>query len=69
VGEVLDELARAGFVDIHIEKLSPNPVFVVGGVALRELRLSAKKRSAVARQESGCCVDQPAAAQPAVLVR
>jgi hypothetical protein len=71
VGDVLDELARAGFIDIDIEKLSPNPVFVVGGVALRELRLVAKKpaRSAMARQESACCGGKPAAEQPVVLVR
>jgi len=69
LGEVLDELARAGFVDIDIEKLSPNPVFVVGGVVLRELRLSAKKPSAVARQDGACCGDKPAAAQPVALMR
>jgi catechol 2,3-dioxygenase-like lactoylglutathione lyase family enzyme len=71
LGDLLDELTRAGFVDIAIEKLSANPVFVVGGVALRELRLVAKKpaRSVATRQESACCADKPAAAQPVVLVR
>jgi catechol 2,3-dioxygenase-like lactoylglutathione lyase family enzyme len=70
VGEVLDELARAGFVDIAIEKLSPNPVFVVNGVALRELRLVAKKPLiAVTRQDGACCSDKPAAAPRVMLVR
>ena len=43
VDEVVDEVARAGFVDIEIEKLSQNAYFVVDGVSFRELRIVAKK--------------------------
>jgi catechol 2,3-dioxygenase-like lactoylglutathione lyase family enzyme len=43
VDEVVDEVARAGFVDIQIEKLSQNAYFVVDGVSFRELRIVAKK--------------------------
>lgn len=43
VAEVVDELARAGFAGITIEKLSQNAYFVVDGVSMRELRVSARK--------------------------
>ena len=43
VSDVADELARAGFVDIKIEKLSETAYFVVGGVPMRELRITARK--------------------------
>ena len=46
VEEVLDELARAGFVDSAIEKLSPNAYFVVEGIPMRELRIVARKPAA-----------------------
>ena len=42
-GEVVDDLARAGFVDIQIEKLSETAYFVVDGVPMRELRIVARK--------------------------
>lgn len=41
--DVTDELARAGFVDIRIEKLSETAYFVVEGISLRELRIVARK--------------------------
>jgi catechol 2,3-dioxygenase-like lactoylglutathione lyase family enzyme len=41
--EVVDELARAGFVDVRIEKLSETAYFVVDGVPMRELRAVACK--------------------------
>jgi catechol 2,3-dioxygenase-like lactoylglutathione lyase family enzyme len=41
--EVGGELARAGFIDIRIEKLSETAYFVVDGVAMRELRVVARK--------------------------
>jgi catechol 2,3-dioxygenase-like lactoylglutathione lyase family enzyme len=41
--EVAEQLARAGFVDIQIEKLSEAAYFVVDGVAMRELRIVARK--------------------------
>jgi catechol 2,3-dioxygenase-like lactoylglutathione lyase family enzyme len=42
-GDVVADLARVGFVDIHIDKLSPTAYFVVNGVPMRELRVSARK--------------------------
>jgi catechol 2,3-dioxygenase-like lactoylglutathione lyase family enzyme len=42
-GDVIDDLVRAGFVDIQIEKLSETAYFVVDGVAMRELRVAARK--------------------------
>jgi catechol 2,3-dioxygenase-like lactoylglutathione lyase family enzyme len=42
-GDVVDELARAGFVDIRIEKLSQTAYFVVDDVPMRELRIAARK--------------------------
>src|SRR5262249_47521427 len=41
--DVVSELARAGFVEIQIEKLSEQAYFVVGGVSMRELRVMARK--------------------------
>src|SRR5262245_20880085 len=41
--DVVDELQRAGFVDIHVEKLSETAYFVVDGVPMRELRIVARK--------------------------
>jgi SAM-dependent methyltransferase len=46
VDEVVDEVARAGFVDVAIEKLSASAYFVVDGVACRELRVVARKPAA-----------------------
>jgi catechol 2,3-dioxygenase-like lactoylglutathione lyase family enzyme len=46
VDEIVDEVARAGFVDVAIEKLSSNPYFVVDGVGFREVRVVAKKPAA-----------------------
>ena len=43
VEEAVDEVTRAGFVDVAIEKLSSNAYFVVDGVAFRELRVVARK--------------------------
>jgi catechol 2,3-dioxygenase-like lactoylglutathione lyase family enzyme len=43
VSDVADELARVGFVDIKIEKLSDTAYFVVDGVPMRELRITARK--------------------------
>ena len=43
VSAVADELARAGFVDIRIDKLSETAFFVVAGVPMRELRITARK--------------------------
>lgn len=40
---VLDQLARAGFADIRIEKLSQTARFIVDGVPMRELRIAARK--------------------------
>jgi catechol 2,3-dioxygenase-like lactoylglutathione lyase family enzyme len=40
---VVDDLVREGFVEIHIEKLSPTAYFVVDGVPMRELRITARK--------------------------
>ena len=40
---VVDELARAGFADIQIEKLSQTAYFVVDGVPMREMRVVARK--------------------------
>jgi catechol 2,3-dioxygenase-like lactoylglutathione lyase family enzyme len=47
VEEVVDEVARAGFVDVAIEKLSSSAYFVVDGVAFRELRIAARKPAAL----------------------
>jgi catechol 2,3-dioxygenase-like lactoylglutathione lyase family enzyme len=41
--DVVDSLARAGFVEIQIEKLSEAAYFVVDGVPMRELRIVARK--------------------------
>ena len=41
--DVLDEVTRAGFVDVRIEKLSETAYFVVDGVPMRELRVVARK--------------------------
>ena len=41
--DVLDELTRAGFVDVRIDKLSETAYFVVDGVPMRELRVAARK--------------------------
>ena len=41
--DVVDELARTGFVEIQIEKLSQTAYFVVDGVPMRELRIVARK--------------------------
>jgi catechol 2,3-dioxygenase-like lactoylglutathione lyase family enzyme len=43
-GDVVDELVRVGFVEIHIEKLSQTAYFVVDGVPMREVRVVARKR-------------------------
>src|SRR5262245_42787307 len=43
VSEVNEELTRAGFVDITIEKLSQTVHFVVDGVEMRELFVAARK--------------------------
>ncbi len=42
-GDVVDDLVRAGFVDIQIEKLSRTAYFVVDEVPMRELRIVARK--------------------------
>jgi len=42
-GDVVDDLVRAGFVEIQIEKLSQTAHFVVDGVPMRELRIAARK--------------------------
>jgi catechol 2,3-dioxygenase-like lactoylglutathione lyase family enzyme len=42
-GDVVDELVRAGFVEIHIEKLSQTAYFVVDDVPMRELRVVGRK--------------------------
>ena len=42
-GDVVDDLVRAGFVEIQIEKLSETAYFVVDGVPMRELRIVARK--------------------------
>ena len=41
--EVVEELHRAGFADIRVEKLSETAYFVVDGVPMRELRIVARK--------------------------
>lgn len=41
--EVVEEISRAGFVDIQIETLSEKAYFVVEGVPMRELRVVARK--------------------------
>jgi catechol 2,3-dioxygenase-like lactoylglutathione lyase family enzyme len=40
---ISDELARAGFVEIHLETLSETAYFKVEGVSMRELRVEARK--------------------------
>ena len=42
-GDVVDDLLRAGFAGIQIEKLSQAAYFVVDGVPMRELRIVARK--------------------------
>lgn len=42
-GDVVDEVARAGFVEVRLETLSDRAYFEVDGVPMRELRLSARK--------------------------
>jgi catechol 2,3-dioxygenase-like lactoylglutathione lyase family enzyme len=42
-GDVIGELARAGFADVHIEKLSSTAYFVIDGVPLREVRVVGRK--------------------------
>jgi catechol 2,3-dioxygenase-like lactoylglutathione lyase family enzyme len=43
VGDVVEELSRAGFADILIETLSKQAYFVVDDVPMRELRIVARK--------------------------
>ena len=43
VAAVVDDLIRAGFVEIQIERLSETAYFVVDGVAMREVRIVARK--------------------------
>ncbi|MGH9160571.1 MAG: ArsI/CadI family heavy metal resistance metalloenzyme, partial [Vicinamibacteraceae bacterium] len=43
VAEVVDDLAKAGFVGIHIERLSQTAYFVVDEVPMREVRVVACK--------------------------
>jgi catechol 2,3-dioxygenase-like lactoylglutathione lyase family enzyme len=42
-GVVVEELVRAGFVEVRIERLSETAYFVVDGVAMREIRVLARK--------------------------
>jgi catechol 2,3-dioxygenase-like lactoylglutathione lyase family enzyme len=42
-GDVVDDLVRAGFVEVQIEKLSQTAYFIVNGVPMRELRIAARK--------------------------
>jgi catechol 2,3-dioxygenase-like lactoylglutathione lyase family enzyme len=42
-GEIVDDLVRAGFVEVQIEKLSETAYFIVDGVPMRELRIAARK--------------------------
>src|SRR5262249_52661830 len=46
VEEVVNELTRAGFVDVDLGKLSWNGESVVAGVQLRELRIVARRPGA-----------------------
>jgi catechol 2,3-dioxygenase-like lactoylglutathione lyase family enzyme len=41
--DIADELTRNGFADVQIEKLSQTAYFVVDGVAMREVRIVARK--------------------------
>jgi catechol 2,3-dioxygenase-like lactoylglutathione lyase family enzyme len=50
--DVVAQLAGAGFVDIHIEKLSETAYFVVDGNPMRELRIVARKPGYRPRQAS-----------------
>ena len=50
--DVVAQLAGAGFVDIHIEKLSETAYFVVDGNPMRELRIVAHKPGYRPRQAS-----------------
>ena len=50
--DVVAQLAGAGFVDIHIEKLSETAYFVVDGNPMRELRIIARKPGYRPRQAS-----------------
>jgi catechol 2,3-dioxygenase-like lactoylglutathione lyase family enzyme len=43
VGDVAEELARAGFADIRIETLSEKAYFVLDGIPMRELLIVARK--------------------------
>jgi len=43
ISDVVEDLVGAGFVDVQIEKLSQTAYFVVDGVAMRELRVLARK--------------------------
>jgi catechol 2,3-dioxygenase-like lactoylglutathione lyase family enzyme len=42
-GEIVDDLVRCGFADVHIEKLSETAYFVVDSVPMREVRIVARK--------------------------
>jgi hypothetical protein len=42
-GDVVDDLVRAGFVEVQIDKLSQTAYFIVDGVPMRELRIAARK--------------------------
>jgi hypothetical protein len=42
-GDVVDDLVRAGFVEVQIEKLSQTAYVIVNGVPMRELRIAARK--------------------------
>jgi hypothetical protein len=41
--DVVEELVRAGFIEVQIETLSQTACFVVDGVPMRELRIVARK--------------------------
>jgi catechol 2,3-dioxygenase-like lactoylglutathione lyase family enzyme len=41
--DVVEELARAGFAGIRIDKLSETAYFVIDGVPMREIRVTARK--------------------------
>jgi catechol 2,3-dioxygenase-like lactoylglutathione lyase family enzyme len=45
--EIVDDLAAAGFVDIHFEKLGDNACFAADGVPCRETKLIGIKRAPV----------------------
>jgi catechol 2,3-dioxygenase-like lactoylglutathione lyase family enzyme len=42
-GDVVQELVKAGFVDVYVEKLSSTAYFVVDEIPMRELRITARK--------------------------